>query len=123
MLGDKVVDGQGQITGTRILAPEGPGPKMEASIQGSGTYLGVAATDMWTYEEVTARGGTSGGEGRGVSMTADGDGVTWTGRGVGRPTGRGLGVAYRTVVFGQTASPQLARLNHMILVGEYEVDE
>src|SRR5262245_60250307 len=123
MLGDKVVDGQGQITGTRILAPEGPGPKMEASIQGSGTYLGVAATDLWTYQQVMEPDGTIVGAGRGVSMAADGDVVTWTGQGVGRPTGRGMGVAYRTVVFGQTASQTLARLNHMILVGEYDVDE
>ena len=123
MLGDKIANGQGRVTGTRILPPDGPGPTVEASIQGSGTYLGVATTDMWTYQQVMRPDGTIVGEGRGVSMTADGEVVTWTGQGVGRPTGRGAGVAYRTAVFGQTASHKLARLNQVVLVGEYDVDE
>jgi hypothetical protein len=55
-------------------------------------------------------------------MTKDGEMLTWTGNGVGKMTARG-GASYRGVLYYQTPSQKLARLNGMAVVFEYEVDE
>jgi hypothetical protein len=64
--------------------------------------------------------GTIAGQGRGITMTADGGSATFRGTGVGRFTQPGV---RRGAVFYETATPELARLNDIALVFEYEVDE
>lgn len=56
-------------------------------------------------------------------MGKGGEAATWQGRGVGRPTGRGLGASWRGSLVYQTASPKWARLNSVVIVVEYEIDE
>jgi hypothetical protein len=125
MLGELICEERGKVTGTRVLPHEGPGPKVEVSFQGSGKMLGVDETDMGTYWTVVRRHGDGVlyGNGDGVLMTAAGEMVTWTGSGVGRFTGRGPGVTFRGVVYYQTASERLSRLNGLAAVYEYEADE
>ncbi len=122
MLGEKIGEEQGQITGVRVLSVDGD-PKLEVSFQGTGNLLGVETTDIGTYESVMRPDGTIYGEGHGVIMTADGEGVTWKGAGVGTPTGVGMAVSYRGAIYFSTASEKLAALNTYAAVYEFDVDE
>jgi hypothetical protein len=54
-------------------------------------------------------------------MTPDGEVVTWTGTGLGKFGASGA-VSYRGMLFFQTASQNLARLNNLCGAFEYEVD-
>jgi len=42
MLGEKVGEFRGKITGQRVLPPEGARPKFETTVEIRGTLLGVA---------------------------------------------------------------------------------
>ena len=123
MLGEKIGEYQGKITGQRVLPSDGPGPKVETSFQVSGTILEIESTILGTYWAVVRPDGTLHGEGQGVTMTQDGDMASFTGSGVGTFTGRGSGIAYRGAIYYQTASPKLARLNRIAAVFEWDVDE
>src|SRR5262245_25476741 len=52
MLGEKVGEFRGKITGQRVLPPEGSSPKFETSVEIRGTILGVASTLVATYWSV-----------------------------------------------------------------------
>jgi len=119
MLGEVVAEEKGKVTGTRVLE----GHRVEVSFQASGKMLGVAHTDTATYWSEMRPDGTMFGEGHGIIMTADGESATWKGNGVGRLTGRGMGVAWRGAVYYYSASAKLSRLNRVAAVFEYETDE
>jgi hypothetical protein len=123
MLGDMISEERGQMTGIRVLPSTDGRPRVEASFQAEGTIFGVHATDMGTYVSQLRPDGTLFGEGQGVLMTADGDAVSWRGQGIGRFTGRGGATSWRGVIFYETASQTLARLNGIAGVFEFEVDE
>jgi hypothetical protein len=123
MLGDALGEEHGQMTGMRVLPSEGESPKTEASFQASGQLVGMEATDMGTYVSVVRPDGTLFGDGQGVSMTADGDVVTWRGQGVGRFTGRGTAVSWRGAIYYQSGSNKLARLNGVVGVFEFDADQ
>ena len=123
MLGEMIGEESGTVTGTRMLPSDGQSPKMEVSFQASGKVLGVEGTDMGTYTAVLRPDGTLYGEGQGCVMFRDGSVATWTGQGIGRMTGRGTAVSWRGSIYFHTASSQLARLNGVPVVYEYEVDE
>ncbi len=123
MLGEMIGEVRGKITGNRVLPSEGQAPKVETSMQQSGKILGVEVTDMGTYCSVARAVGGLYGEGQGVTMTKDGEVATWTGQGVGRFTGRGSAVSFRGALYYQTTSTELARLNSIAIVFEYETDE
>ena len=123
MLGEQIVDETGQITGMRVLPEENGGPpKVEVSFQASGTLLGVHETNMGTYVSVSRPDGSMHAEGQGVIMTDNGDMVSWRGQGVGHFTGQGTAVSWRGAIYYQTAAEQLARLNSITGVFEYETD-
>ena len=122
MLGEKFHDIVGKITGTRVI-PGDNGPKIEISFQAAGKLLGIDTTELGTYTSVMQPSGVFRGEGAGISMSKDGEAVTWQGFGIGRPTGKGLAASYRYSISYQTASPKLARLNNVVGVGEWETDE
>ena len=123
MLGEKVSEIGGKVTGTRVLPGEGGGLSIEVSFAGQGKMLGVGTTEMGTYLSVMRPSGTLHGEGQGMTMSAEGDMAAWKGFGVGRPTGKGMAATYRYAVSYQTTSTKWARLNGCVLVGEWEVDE
>lgn len=54
-------------------------------------------------------------------MTSEGESVTWTGTGLGH-FGAGGAVSYRGMLFFQTTSQKLARLNNTCGAFEYDVD-
>ncbi|MCS4538123.1 MAG: hypothetical protein HYY67_04610 [Thaumarchaeota archaeon] len=122
-LGEMLGEERGKITGTRVLPSDGQGPKIETSFQASGKILGVEHSDIGTYLSVMRPSGVIYGEGQGVIMTKDGETVSWTGSGVGKPTGRGAAARFSYSITYQTMSQRLARLNSVVGVGEYEADE
>lgn len=126
MLGEKIGDIQAKTTGVRVVAGDERhdhhGPKMEISFQGSGKVLGVELTDVGTYEACMQAGAFLKGTGQGISMTKDGEVVTWSANGTGKPTG-GMGARWRGAIYYQTTCSKLARLNGMCCLFEYDVDE
>ena len=121
MLGDRLGGESGKVTSQRVLPNPGGGPKMETSFQATGTILGVAETNIGTYDAVIRPDGTVYGEGQGVVMGKGGESATWVGQGVGTMKKDGS-VSYRGAVYYQTATPAWSRLNSIAAIFEYEVD-
>ncbi len=119
MLGDQLGESQGKRIVRRVLSADPL--TAEVSFEDSGHMLGVATNGTGTYTSVIRPDGSIFGEGQGFMMTQDGDGITWTGSGVGS-FGPGGSVSYRGVLYYRTASQKLARLNNVCAVFEYEVD-
>ena len=120
MLGDKIGEETGKVTGQRVLATDGP-PMVETSFQASGSLYGVSHMTIGTYQATMRPDGTLYGEGQGVVMASDGGAATWKGSGLGK-IGVGSAVSYRGAIYYQTAAPNLLRLNEVAAVFEYEVD-
>jgi hypothetical protein len=123
MLGNKVGEASGKITGLRVLPPDAQGIKVEVSFQGAGTILGMPMTDSATYCQTIRPGGALYGEGRVLFMTGEGDVALWVGFGVGAPTGPSP--ASKLAVCGsfQIATGKLAPLAAVAVVSEFEVHE
>lgn len=124
MLGEKVAEERGKVTGTRML----PGGdyrylKVEMTFQGAGKMLGSDHTNIGTYTAFERVPGQLYGEGHGIVMTADGQSAIWNGHGIGRMTGRGMAMSFRFSVAYQAGQGKLARLNQVLVIGEHEVDE
>lgn len=83
--------------------------------------LGNKTTGMGTYTSTVRADGSIFGHGQGMSMTDDGEAVTWTGTGLGK-FGPGGSVSYRGMLFLTTASTKLAALNNLCAPFEFDVD-
>ncbi len=121
MLGKQIWEATGKEIGRRVLPSQGGGPRMEITFTEVGKMLGVEFNNTGTYTAVMRPDGTLYGEGQGIAMSKEGDGVTWVGSGVGR-MGQGGSVSYRGALYFQTASPKFAQLNSIVGVFEYDVD-
>jgi hypothetical protein len=119
MLGEQIGETKGKRIARRVLSVEPP--TAEVSFEDSGHMLGIPTIGMGTYTSVVRADGSIFGQGQGMSMTADGEAVTWTGTGVGH-FGPGGSVSYRGMLFFRTTSQKLARLNNACGPFEYEVD-
>ena len=95
MLGEKLGELRGKVTGQRVLPTDGPNPKVETSFEISGALLSADATMLGTYWSVVRPNGLLYGEcpQQGVILTRDGGRGTWTGAGVGQFTGQGTAAA------------------------------
>jgi hypothetical protein len=124
-LGEQIEESRGKITGRRVLNVKGI-LKMETSFAMEGNYRGIPCTDVGTYTAML-EDGVLHGEGQGIVMTKDGQGMaSWTGQGVGRFTGPGK-VSFRGALYFRTPSAseggKLSSLNNMVGPFEYEADE
>jgi len=119
MLGEQIGETKGKRLVRRVISIDPP--TAEVSFEDAGQMLGIPTTGMGTYTSVIRPDGGISGQGQGLSMTQDGDAVTWTGTGVGK-FGPGGSVSYRGMLFFQTASQKLARLNNACGAFEYDVD-
>lgn len=119
MLGDKIGESTGKRLVRRVLSVEPP--TAEVSFEDSGKLFGISVTGMGSYTSVVRADGSILGSGQGMNMTDDGETVTWTGTGLGH-FGPGGSVSYRGMLFLQTASKKLARLNNACAAFEYEVE-
>lgn len=74
MLGEKLGEIHGQVTGQRVLPPVDGQPKTEVSYTATGTLLGVSVTHPGTYWSIIRADGSLYGESpwQGIIMTQDG---------------------------------------------------
>ena len=122
MLGEKIGQESGNVTGQRVLPSAGGPPRMETSFQAAGSILGIAHTTRGTYQSYMRPDGSLLGEGQGIVMGKDGAAMaTWVGQGVGhiKPDGS---INYRGAIFYSSPSPKWARLNEVASLFEYEID-
>ena len=120
-LGDVVLEETGSITEVRELSNDVTGIKNEIKLTVKGTIRGVAETTQWTYTTLARPDGSVHGEGTAVMTTEDGDVLNLTGSGVCKAAGPGESTHFKTMLYAHTASPRFADLNHIGLVGEYDV--
>ncbi|MFT3956362.1 MAG: hypothetical protein QM722_18870 [Piscinibacter sp.] len=121
MMGERIGEGAGKVTGQRVLPSEGGAPLLETSFQAVGSVYGVPTTEFGTYTATLRPDGSLLGTGQGVTMGKNGETSSWTGGGVGRPRPDGS-VSYRGAIYVQTAAQAWAKLNGIACVFEYEVD-
>lgn len=119
MLGEKIGETKGKRLVRRVLSVNPP--TAEVSFEDKGKMLGVPVTGMGSYTSAVRADGSIYGTGQGLSMTEDGESLTWTGTGLGH-FGPGGSVSYRGMLFYSTTSKKLARLNNACAAFEYEVD-
>ena len=119
MLGEKIGETKGKRLVRRVLSVDPP--TAEVSFEDSGKLVGVPVKGMGSYTSAVRPDGSIFGTGQGLSMTEDGESVTWTGTGLGH-FGPGGSVSYRGMLFYRTTSKKLARLNNACAAFEYEVD-
>ena len=124
MLGDKVGELQGQVTGQRYLPQVDGQPKMEVTFTTTGTLLGVSVTYSGTYWSIIRPDGSLYGEcpWQGVIMTHDGVVGTWGAAGVGKFTNPQGAVSWRGAIYFQIPSGPLTALNQVAVVFEWAVD-
>lgn len=122
MLGDRVGEEIGQITGRRVLPDRDGMPVVETSFQRSGELFGVHVNDIGTYESVRLPDGRLAGKGRGILLTQDGETVSWKGTSQGRFVAGGV-INWRGTIYYRTDSARLARLNEIVGLAETDVDE
>jgi hypothetical protein len=85
--------------------------------------LGVDTMEIGSYESHMTPAGVLHGKGQGLVRSNDGDALMWSGAGIGKPTGKGLAASWRYTWIMQTQSSRWSRLNGVVGVGEWEVDE
>jgi len=119
MLGELIGENTGKRLVRRVLSTTPP--TVEVSFEDTGKMLGLATTGFGTYTSVVRPDGTIYGEGQGATFSSEGDMVAWKASGQGK-FGPGGSVSYRGILYFQTASQKLARLNAAPAVFEYEVD-
>ncbi|MBS1823030.1 MAG: hypothetical protein JST61_13840 [Acidobacteria bacterium] len=119
MLGKQIGTVKGRRLVRRVLSVNPP--TAEVSFEDSGEILGIHVTGMGSYTSAVRPDGSIMGTGQGMSLTDNGEAVTWTGTGLGKFGVQGS-VSYRGMLFFQTTSPQLAALNNSCAAFEYEVD-
>jgi len=119
MLGDLIGETKGKRLVRRVISIDPP--TAEVSFEDAGLIFGIPTSGMGTYTSVVRPDGSILGHGQGITMTQDGEGITWTGTGIGK-FGPGGSVSYRGMLFFQTPSQKLARINNACGAFEYEVD-
>lgn len=121
-LGEKFAETYGSISGRRVLANLGEGPRIETTFEDDGELLGISVHGIGTYEAVRRVTNELYGEGNGVYTTDEGDLIYWTGTGLGKQVGTGSGTTWRVSLYYQTTSERFARLNETVGIGQFEVD-
>jgi hypothetical protein len=119
MLGDMIGEVKGKRLVRRVVSVDPP--TVEVTFEDSGKMFDILVRGMGSYTSVVRPDGSIYGTGQGISMTEEGDAVTWTGTGLGH-FGPGGEVSYRGMLFFRVTSPKLARLNNACAAFEYEVD-
>ena len=121
MLGEKIGQTNGRLTGRRVLESEGGAPKVEVSFTEQGKLLGLDVQVVTTYSATMGPDGILHGQGQGVAMASNGEGATFVGSGVGTLK-EGGGARFTGALYFQSASATLSRLNSITVVFEHEED-
>src|SRR5262249_6436081 len=105
MLGEKLYEIQGQISGTRAVQGSGKDDvNLEVTFQGTGKILGTTTIENGTYVSRMKAPGVLYADGKGISITAEGEAIAWFGFGIGTPTGKGMGAKWRGSIHYSTSS-------------------
>jgi hypothetical protein len=119
MLGEKIGETKGRRIVRRVLSVDPL--TAEVTFEDAGTMFDVPVTGMGTYTSVVRADGSIFGNGQGMEMTGEGESLIWTGSGLGH-FGPGGSVSYRGMLFFQTTSKKLARMNNACVAFEHETD-
>jgi hypothetical protein len=119
MVGEQIGETKGRRLVRRVVSINPP--TAEVSFEDAGQILGVPTSGMGTYTSVIRPDGSVLGQGQGINMTQDGEAITWTGTGIGT-FGPGGSISYRGMLFFQTTSQKLERLNNTCGAFKYDVD-
>ena len=119
MLGEQIGETKGRRLVRRVVSIDPP--TAEVSFEDAGHMFGIPTTGMGTYTSTIQPDGGIHGHGQGLTMTQEGEAITWTGTGVGK-FGPGGSVSYRGMLFFRTSSQKLARINNACGAFEYDVD-
>jgi hypothetical protein len=120
MLGDRIGEERGRVTGRRTLKSGDPRYlKMEVSFEADGTVYGVPYRGFGTYEVFERVPGQLYGEGQGMIHTQDGEGAIWNGHGVGTVTPEGGLRFAASCTYQAPHTGKLARLNAVLVVVEH----
>ncbi len=84
-LGELVFEGKGTVTNQRTVKSEKGGEKMEASFIRKGKLKGIDVINSGTFWTIPIEGGAFYGEAKGTFTTTDGEIVSYTAQGLGRP--------------------------------------
>jgi hypothetical protein len=118
MLGELIGESKGKRIVRRVISADPP--TVEVSFEDNGHLFGVPTTGIGTYTSVVRPDGSIFGEGEGINMTQEGEGISWKGTGLGK-FGPGGAVSYRGMLFFQTNSQKIS-LGSSCGAFEYEVD-
>lgn len=118
MLGEQIGESKGKRLVRRVISTDPP--TVEVSFEDSGHLFGVPTTGIGTYTSVIRPDGSIYGQGEGINLTQDGEGISWKGTGLGK-LGAGGAVSYRGMLFFQTNSQKIS-LGSGCGAFEYEVD-
>ena len=119
MLGNYIGETKGKRLARRVLSTNPP--TVEVSFEDAGQMLGVNVAGMGTYTATVRPDGSIIGHGQGISMTDNGESITWTGTGQGK-FGPGGSVSYRGMLFFQATGTEVAALNNICVAFEHDVD-
>jgi hypothetical protein len=120
MLGAQIAEGRGKRTSRRIIATL-PTLQIEASVEETGTLLGVQGMSIITYTASPKPDGSIGGEGDGVFMSPQGEAATWKAIGVGK-FGADGSLHYTGSLSFNSTTPKLMALNGVSGVFQFDID-
>ena|SRR5947209_434352 len=121
MLGNKLGEDKGKITGERVL--DAIGPKIEISFSAAGKYVGIDCTNTVTYWTIPAAANVLYGEAKGVLMPKnDLDMLSWTAQGMGTFIAPGNAKFRGSVFFKTSLTGKLSALDNLVGVFEHESD-
>ena len=119
MLGERIAELKGKMTGQRVLKTEGP--TIETSVSARGTVKGIQVNETLTYVARLTSSGTLHGEGHGVIMAGESDLAAYTGEGVGRLTSSGT-IWHGAIFYRTSSTGKLSFLNDVVGLFEAEMD-
>ncbi len=119
MLGDIIGNAKGKITGSNKLSSG----QVEVSFEGEGKFQGVGASEKGSYTQSLRSEGVLYADSQVSITTKDGDKVTWTGFGIGFPSGPGITANYAHCGTIETDSPNLAHLRGVAAISQCSVKE
>jgi len=121
MLGNKLGEDKGTITGRRVL--DATGPKIEVSYSAVGKYVGIECANTVTYWIIPVAADVLYGEGKGVlTPKNDLDMLSWTAQGMGSFIGPGKARLRGSVFIKTSLTGKLSALNNLVGVFEHESD-
>jgi hypothetical protein len=123
VLGEKIGEEHGKVTGRRALPGDGQMSfmKLEVSFETEVSLYGVSGMNVGTYQVYERGPGQMYAEGQGIVMTADGEGAIWNGHGVGS-MGQDGTMNFAAAVAFQTTSSKLTALNGILVLVEHHAD-